>query len=689
MKQNYSLRDAFKSLEEIEDKVIETSVVISGPLTEGYVEPSTDDHKDANIKVFNISWDTDGENIELPNEFFLQLSEEELNSENIEEAISNLLSDQTGWLVKNFEFEKLNKNENLKEEVFSLTDDEGLKGIEEFEKEEDTEEPELTVVDTNADEIDEVASNDDAAGSFVFTCDKCGENIFRTLDELKTVGYERVDDTLFKLKNKDINMGEFYHCTKCGNDTFTGNKQIVLADIDAEVEGKPAEEENSFENVEPKEEFEPDKATEEDIVVEESLKEDINEENNEYYQKLDKFAGEIESVLDNYGITWGDIVDNDTHLNIAGVPEEEWEEAQDALKNELGLEFLLPSGGNDNELILKKLKEVVNNRQTEALEEEPVIGDLETSEEEVPTEVQAEEEPQEENKDDIEITTTVGEVKDITLEATKIALAKEEEKEVILPEEEVKEITDEVVENNLGINEEEKPEIEDEPVDEFDDVEITDIEEASLDEAISKKLSKIYENFGSYKTETAFLKDVENRIVLEGKLTFTSNKEQNVRFILEAVESDNGNIKFNVTSADFADLKTEINTTLTEGLLKANESWDEDNDPSNNNPEDFSDLSDYDRDAPSNIRYHIEHYDMLDPEKIEEEDEADFENDADGYIVNECSIAAWGGSTSNEAEKRLLLKFMIDNYPGKVKVLRKILGNENSSVDLDPDTILD
>lgn len=866
MKQNYSLKDAFKSLEEIEDKVIETSIVINGPLTEGYVEPSTDDHKDANVRVFNINWETDGNDIELPNEFFLELSKEELSdSEHIEETISNLLSDQTGWLVNSFEFENLleklnnvNSEKPLKEEIFSLTDDEGLKDIEEFQKEEDEETPELTVVDTNADEIDEVASNEDAAGSFVFTCDKCGENIFRTLDDLKTNGYERVDDTLFRLKNKDINMGEFYHCTKCGNDTFTGNKQIVLADVDSEVEGRPTEEENSVEDVEPAQEseFVPDESTENDLVVEESLNEkqtlvekpigldsgefipdneigvmhqmddgtfagvrrtpgkpvekvvgnnkDINKDNNiiskvsrmdpnqrkQVYNsiknvsssnktaeeslnenketlneesagedKLDKLAGEIETELNNANIDWTDIVDNDTYVSITGIPEEQLEDAQATLKNQLEISSEI----NNNELVIKDINEVLKQRFSEALVETPIEALIKRLREEgLDCDISAsdgetywitfEDDNQEKlsRADDI-ICSAVGEnyewkirseapvrerepeckvwFNDETEEPQEESLEEEKSldesisKKAIkdnlismkaenseITEDEIEQLVNEIYEvakkeemetgetyksvedldigglfdsstegnihnlgyKLLGFNDNE---------DEFDDVTITDIEEESLDKAISKQLSKMYENFGSYKTETAFLKDVENRIVLEGKLTFTTNKEQNVKFILEAVESDNGKIKFNVTCEDFKDIKTEIPTTLTEGLLKVDEGfWDEYEDK---DPADFSNLEDYDRDAPSNIRYHIEHYDMLDPESISEEDESDYENDADGYIVAKASEAAWDAVTSNEPEKKLLLKYIIKHYPSKVRVIRKMLGNEYSSVKLD------
>jgi hypothetical protein len=96
-------------------------------------------------------------------------------------------------------------------------------------------------------------------------------------------------------------------------------------------------------------------------------------------------------------------------------------------------------------------------------------------------------------------------------------------------------------------------------------------------------------------------------------------------------------------------------------------------------PEDCSSLEEYDSDAVSNIRYKAEQG-LFDAEEISENDERDYENDADGYIASMCARVAWGTGSGNPAENKLALDFVEKEYPSKVKVLRKYLGNSNSTV---------
>lgn len=82
---------------------------------------------------------------------------------------------------------------------------------------------------------------------------------------------------------------------------------------------------------------------------------DLEEPEEELYDKVVK-------VLDDYGILYGDIVDNgDGTVNIVGVDEEEWEEVAEAIKAELDLDVLVPDsdhGEFDDELIVREsLKE--------------------------------------------------------------------------------------------------------------------------------------------------------------------------------------------------------------------------------------------------------------------------------------------------------------------------------------------
>ena len=56
----------------------------------------------ARYLVFDIDWETDGEKVKLPKKVKVELSEEE----NPSLEIANILSDNFGFLVNGFEFER-------------------------------------------------------------------------------------------------------------------------------------------------------------------------------------------------------------------------------------------------------------------------------------------------------------------------------------------------------------------------------------------------------------------------------------------------------------------------------------------------------------------------------------------------------------------------------------------------------
>lgn len=461
MIKNYSLKDAFRALEDLNEDFIETSIVVSGPLTE-----------------------------------------------DIEETVI--------------------EKEDLTEKIFSLSDEESLKDIEEFKEEGEKEQPEIKIVDTNANDIDEVASNKEVAGSFVFTCDKCGQNIFRTLDDLRDAGYEKLDDSersQFKLKNKNISDGEFYCCARCGGDIWNGDKQIVLADVDKEVTGE--------------EEIATEPETEVDVTPEEPSRDVEVSEINKEEVALESLKEEKEPVKEGFK----KIVNGQTFWSVDG---EEWEECTREEYDECGYEEVNES--------------LVEEEQKESGDEEAKESGEETFEDKMNFLAKDEQEAIDGyNK-------IIPEVEDehIKDQLEKITTEEEAHKEYLEKVQEDPTI-DYVEPLESG---EEESEVEE---DEYDDLAITDIDEISIDEAISSKLKEIYENFGSYKTTTALLNDEESKIYLEGKLTFTSNKEQPVKFILEGIESDNGNIKFKLTCEQFEDISSEIITSLNEGLLEAKE----------------------------------------------------------------------------------------------------------------------
>ena len=82
-----------------------------------------------------------------------------------------------------------------------------------------------------------------------------------------------------------------------------------------------------------------------DEPVEEACKsKDLKEDWN------DDACNKVEDVLDDYGIIVGDIVDNgDGTINLVGIYPDEWEEARDAIKRELGYEVELPCDPEDCE----------------------------------------------------------------------------------------------------------------------------------------------------------------------------------------------------------------------------------------------------------------------------------------------------------------------------------------------------
>lgn len=75
-------------------------------------------------------------------------------------------------------------------------------------------------------------------------------------------------------------------------------------------------------------------------------------------EEKEYLSDKVTQVLDDYGILYGDIVENgDGSVNIVGVDEEEWDEVVEAIKSELGLNVLVPDLDHDeldNELIVRE-----------------------------------------------------------------------------------------------------------------------------------------------------------------------------------------------------------------------------------------------------------------------------------------------------------------------------------------------
>lgn len=56
-------------------------------------------------RCFNIVWDTDGRRVRLPKEVVVEV-EADLEDGELEDALSDAISDKTGWCHKGFDFEK-------------------------------------------------------------------------------------------------------------------------------------------------------------------------------------------------------------------------------------------------------------------------------------------------------------------------------------------------------------------------------------------------------------------------------------------------------------------------------------------------------------------------------------------------------------------------------------------------------
>lgn len=98
--------------------------------------------------------------------------------------------------------------------------------------------------------------------------------------------------------------------------------------------------------------------------------------------------------------------------------------------------------------------------------------------------------------------------------------------------------------------EEEAPAVEEEPVDAVEgddnlmDVEFESIDENSFDELGESYLKKVYENVSAFKTISGTVSE-DNKLMLEGVITFSSGKRAKTAFLFEAKEiTRKGKVKF-------------------------------------------------------------------------------------------------------------------------------------------------
>ena len=117
---------------------------------------------------------------------------------------------------------------------------------------------------------------------------------------------------------------------------------------------------------------------------------------------------------------------------------------------------------------------------------------------------------------------------------------------------------------------------------------VEEIDEESLDKLTENYLTEVYSNVKSFKTTDCSL--TENKLVVEGKITFNSGKSKSTKFIYEATKTADNKLVLEGLNADFAtekafvlncnldtanclvveslNYKYTINNTLVEGLTK-------------------------------------------------------------------------------------------------------------------------
>ena len=81
------------------------------------------------FRIMNIDWDTDGEEVDLPKELVIEMSQEYvLAYDDFDEAVSELLSDNYGWCVNGFCFEELDDPESrtVDTDITALPPPEGM-----------------------------------------------------------------------------------------------------------------------------------------------------------------------------------------------------------------------------------------------------------------------------------------------------------------------------------------------------------------------------------------------------------------------------------------------------------------------------------------------------------------------------------------------------------------------------------
>lgn len=99
--------ETFEAYEEIDGDIVDESELHvniqfpDGSMAYG-VRKADINFKSRKVRAFNIKYDTDGEDVDLPAEIVFENVSEDLN---LEDEIANMVSDKTGWCVESVDYE--------------------------------------------------------------------------------------------------------------------------------------------------------------------------------------------------------------------------------------------------------------------------------------------------------------------------------------------------------------------------------------------------------------------------------------------------------------------------------------------------------------------------------------------------------------------------------------------------------
>ena len=227
----------------------------------------------------------------------------------------------------------------------------------------------------------------------------------------------------------------------------------------------------------------------------------------------------------------------------------------------------------ETECPVKLLDDCKNGNCEKSLEEcgeKPLKEEDEVpAEEEAPVEEPVEEEPKEELPN---VDFNTEEVKEVAQEAAEEVIKEAEaEVEPEVVEEKVEEVVADAVEEKVEA--EEEPDISEEPANdlEFDEDDIDELDECSLNKHIDEYLQEVYSNVKSFETTNCELK--ENKLFVEGKISFKSGKEKLTMFEFLPNYGE-GKLFFEGYNKDFSEDKAfTLNCTITEAKELVTESF--------------------------------------------------------------------------------------------------------------------